>query len=76
MVSKTALTTLKKAGRAELQSLAALSELQHSLHHVLAEAQAMQQLGSAGLEGGGVQLVQAIVDGLQALIIRATLKQE
>eukprot|EP00967_Tisochrysis_lutea_P067676 scaffold88470_cov24-Tisochrysis_lutea.AAC.1 len=60
MVSKTALTTLKKAGRAELQSLAALSELQHSLHHVLAKAQAMQQLGSAGLKGGGVQLVQAI----------------
>jgi hypothetical protein len=45
----------------------------YSLHHVFAEAQAVQQLGGPRLKGGGVQLIQAVVDSLQSLIIWAML---
>jgi hypothetical protein len=42
-------------------------------HHVLLKAQAVQQLGGLGLKGGGVQLIQALIDRLQALILWAIL---
>ena len=46
-----------------------------SPHHVLLETQAVQQLSRAHLERGRVQLLEPLVDWLQALVPRSALSE-